>query len=98
MFLFVCFWVFFFSFFFPFKPRSPIKLDTIHHWQETLEGAVCRVEQRPRALHISLPSLPLALTHGLAGGESPPCSAPPGETVAYLVGLLCYLSYLGPGT
>lgn len=66
------FCLFFGDFFFPFKPVSQIKLDRIHHWQETLEGAVCWVEQRPRASRILLPSLPLALTQGLAGGESPP--------------------------
>lgn len=61
---FCLFWGFFLNFtFFPFKPLSQIKLHTIHRWQETLEGAVCWVEQRPRALWVSLPSLSLALAH-----------------------------------
>lgn len=59
-----------FFFFFPFKPVLQIKLDTIHRRQETLEGAVCWVGERPRALCISLPSLPLALTCWLLGVTS----------------------------
>lgn len=80
--MFVCllvfggFYFFFLLFFFAFKPVSQIKPDTVHHRQETLEGAVCRAEQRPRAVSISLPSLPLALTRWLLE-VSPPAS--PGE-------------------
>lgn len=90
--LLACFWglLFFLSFvFFAFKPVSQIKPDTVHHRQETLEGAVCRAEQRPRAVSISLPSLPLALTRWLLE-VSPPGSTSPGDIAAHLVAQLCY--------